>query len=347
VTVTKRALAAVLGLATPSLAAARALQTAPGGLEELRTPASPAFVLLDLTPSAVERPTTPKALAASLLAATGDLQFLPRNYAIDVAPYWLAPHPTLTYQQFHNPGLWQSIKQTASISLATSRSSGTGIVPDSGTAIGLGMRTFVAPGHPDRRALDSLTARLDTIQQQQNRAAFNNRPQAEQDDLREQNDRATHALQALVQERRGFMLEAAAGAVAVYRQDAFASGTVSRIGAWLTPTYRLRQPQLDVLVVGRFIRDVAAARSLYDVGGRFVYSNRGLSISGEYVRRSGSSAADKTHRASGNLEYRWAEGKYLTATFGRNFDNAGGRTLIALVGVDLGFGKVPVLSLAR
>jgi len=65
------------------------------------------------------------------------------------------------------------------------------------------------------------------------------------------------------------------------------------------------------------------------------------------VRRSGSSAADKTHRASANLEYRWAEGKYLTATFGRNFDNAGGRTLIALVGVDLGFGKVPVLSLAR
>src|SRR5207245_1874358 len=222
--------------------------------------------------SAVKRPTTPKALAASLLAATGDLQFLPRNYAIDVAPYWLAPHPTLTYQQFHNPGLWQSIKQTASISLATSRSSGTGIVPDSGTAIGLGMRTFVAAGHPDRRALDSLTARLDTIQQQQNRAAFQHRPQAEQDELRDQNDRATRALQALVQERRGFMLEAAAGAVAVYRQDDWASG---------------------------------------------------------------------------NLEYRWAEGKYLTATFGRNFDNAGGRTLIALVGVDLGFGKVPVLSLAR
>src|SRR2546426_9645751 len=129
------------------------------------------------------------------------------------------------------------------------------------------MRAFVAAGHPDRRALDSLTARLDTIQQEQNRAAFRNRPQAEQDELREQNDHATRALQALVQERRGFMLEAAAGAVAVYRQDAFASGTVSRIGAWLTPTYRLRQPQLDVLVVGRFIRDVAAARSLYDVGG--------------------------------------------------------------------------------
>src|SRR2546422_11011326 len=102
-----RALAAVLALASSALAAARALQAAPGGLEELRTPASPAFVLLDLTPSAVERPTPPKALAASLLAATGDLRFLPRNYAIDVAPYWLAPHPTLTYQQFHNPGLWQ------------------------------------------------------------------------------------------------------------------------------------------------------------------------------------------------------------------------------------------------
>src|SRR3989442_3321906 len=109
-----RALAAVLALASSALAAAGAAQTAPGGLEELRTPASPAFVLLDLTPSAVERPTTPKALAASLLAATGDLQFLPRNYAIDVAPYWLPPHPPLTYKQLPHPRLWQSLQSTDS-----------------------------------------------------------------------------------------------------------------------------------------------------------------------------------------------------------------------------------------
>src|SRR2546428_11903804 len=106
-----RALAAVLALASSALAAAGAAQTAPGGLEELRTPTSPAFVLLDLTPSAVERPTTPKALAASLLAATGDLQFLPRNYAIDVAPYWRAPPPTPTLQQVPNPGLLHGINQ--------------------------------------------------------------------------------------------------------------------------------------------------------------------------------------------------------------------------------------------
>jgi hypothetical protein len=344
VTVDTRVLAALLGLTTPS--PSLAAQTGGGALEELRTPVSPAFVLLDLTPSAVERPTTPKALAATLLAATGDLQVLPRNYAVEVAPYWLAPHPTLTYTRFHNPGPWQSVKQTASISFATVRSSGTGIVPDSSTAIGLGVRTFLATGHPDRPALDSLTARLDAIQQQQNLAAFHHRPQDELDSLKQQNDHATRALQALVQERRGFMLEAAAGAVAVYPQDVFARGTVSRVGAWLTPTYRMRHPQVDVLVVGRLIRDVAAGATRYDAGGRFVYANRGLSISGEYVSRSGGSGAQRTHRASGNLEYRWAEGKYLTATFGRNFDApaGGGRTLIALVGIDLGFGKVPILS---
>src|SRR3989442_7181148 len=133
-----RALAAVLALASSALAAAGAAQTAPGGLEELRTPTSPALVLLDLTPSAVERPTTPKALAASLLAATGDLQFLPRNYAIDVAPYWLAPPPALLHQQFHNPGLWQSINKKASFPLPTSRPSGTGIVPHSAHRAGFG-----------------------------------------------------------------------------------------------------------------------------------------------------------------------------------------------------------------
>ncbi len=322
-----------------------AAQTTQTNLDELRTPASPVFVLLGVAPSAVERPSTPKALAATLLAASGDLQVFPKNYAIEVAPYWLSSHPGLTYEQFHDPGLWQSLKQTLSVSLATSRSSP--VLSDSGTAVGLGARTFVSSGYTDRKALNALTAQLDTVQQAQNLALLNHAPTAVRDSLAMRNDRLTRQLQALVQDRLGYIVEAAAGLIAAYPLDAFANGRVSRTGVWLTQTYRLRHPQADVLVVSRFIHDVSAARNLYDLGGRLVYSNRGLSISGEYVGRFGSSQADKTHRATGNLEYRWAEGKYITATFGRNFDEATGRTLIALIGVDLGFGKVPILSLKQ
>ncbi|HKW41551.1 MAG TPA: hypothetical protein VJN39_09895 [Gemmatimonadales bacterium] len=320
-----------------------AAQTTQATLDELRTPASPAFVLLGVAPSAVERPTTPKALAATLLAASGDLQFFPKNYAIEVAPYWLSSHPSLTYERFHDPGVWQSLKQTLSLSLAASRSSP--ILSDSGTAVGLGARMFVSSGFTDRKQLDALTAQLDTVQQQQNLATLRNAPTAVGDSLAIKNDRLTRQLQALVQDRLGYIVEAAAALIAAYPLDAFAKGRVARVGAWVTQTYRLHHPQADVLVVSRFIRDVGAARNLYDVGGRLAYSNRGLTIAGEYVGRFGRSRADKTHRAAGTLEYRWAEGKYITATFGRNFDESTGKTLIALIGVDLGFGKVPMLGL--
>ncbi len=320
-------------------------QTTQTTLDEFRTPASPAFVLLGVAPSAVERPTTPKALAATILSASGDFQFLPKNYAVEVAPYWLASHPRLSYEQFHDPGVLQSLKQTLSVSFAASKASP--ILPDSGTAIGIGARSFISSGYTDRKRLDELTSRLDAVQQAQNVAELNKSPRAVRDSLAQQNDGLTRQIQALVKDRLGWILEAAAGIVAVYPQDAFASGKTSRFGAWLTPTYRLLHPQLDVLIVSRFLRDVPASQSLFDIGARFVYSDRGLSMSGEYVQRFGNSSASKTHRASGNLEYRWAEGKYLTATFGRNFDEGGGRTLIALIGLDIGFGKVPILSLSR
>jgi len=215
------------------------------------------------------------------------------------------------------------------------------------TRVGLGARSFISSGYTDRKGLDELTSRLDIVQQAQNVAALRNSPDVVRDSLAKQNDSLTRRLQALVKERLGWIVEAAAGIVAVYPQAVFASGRISRLGVWLTPAYRVPHPQLDVLVVTRFIRDVPASQSLFDLGARIVYSNRGLAMSGEYVQRFGQSSADKTHRASANLEYRWAEGKYLTVTFGRNFDEAGGRTLIALIGLDIGFGKIPILNLHK
>jgi hypothetical protein len=131
-------------------------------LDQLRTPASPAFILIGVAPSAVERPTTPKALAATIVSAAAGVQSLPTNYAIEVAPYWLSSHPGLTWEQFQHPGTWPSLIHNLSLSLAISSSSP--IFADSGTAVGFGLRTFVSTSKADT----SLIARLDAIQQQQN-----------------------------------------------------------------------------------------------------------------------------------------------------------------------------------
>ena len=74
-------------------------------LADLRTPTSPAFTLLGIAPTDIERPTTPRAFAVSLLSALrdGDGSLLPRDFALEVAPYWLVQRPTLSFTAYSNP----------------------------------------------------------------------------------------------------------------------------------------------------------------------------------------------------------------------------------------------------
>ena len=65
----------------------------------IRTPTSPAFVLLGIEPTAVERPNTPSALAVSILNRTQNLSVLPKDYALEFSPYWLLGHSELTWRQ--------------------------------------------------------------------------------------------------------------------------------------------------------------------------------------------------------------------------------------------------------
>src|SRR5262245_15952814 len=75
---------------------------APTGIkiEDLRAPASPAFVLLDVTPAAVERPQNPKALVLNVLSSAANAEGFPQDYALQVAPYWLMSHPDLQFSDY-------------------------------------------------------------------------------------------------------------------------------------------------------------------------------------------------------------------------------------------------------
>lgn len=97
----------------------------------LRTPTSPAFVLLGLTPTTVERPTTPRAVATSFLShfTEGGGAILPRQFALEVGPYWLWSHPRLTLEDYMSAGgslgnqLGTSLQRTLSIAVAAADSS--------------------------------------------------------------------------------------------------------------------------------------------------------------------------------------------------------------------------------
>src|SRR4051812_4001309 len=112
-------------------------------LRDLKTPAAPAFQLLGIAPTDVERPTTPRAVAVSLLSTLkqGDT-VLPNGFAMEVAPYWLVPHSRLEFGTYINPSPAQSLRQTFSISVATSKAQSPPAEAAAGLLdIGIGART--------------------------------------------------------------------------------------------------------------------------------------------------------------------------------------------------------------
>src|SRR3954463_2557049 len=129
-------------------------------LDNLKTPTSPAFELLGVSPTAIARPATPRALATELLSSTNQGTVLPNNYALEVAPYWLKPHPKLTFQEYTSPSAGQSIRQTFSVSFATSRDS---TADSSVRRAALGVRLLPLSGRVSRK-FTSLLASLDSIQ---------------------------------------------------------------------------------------------------------------------------------------------------------------------------------------
>src|SRR5829696_3920328 len=73
---------------------------------KLRTPTSPAFVILGITPAEVERPTAPAAFAASFFQRVEEAtKGFPNSYALELAPYWLRSHPGLTFTEYQKPTL--------------------------------------------------------------------------------------------------------------------------------------------------------------------------------------------------------------------------------------------------
>jgi hypothetical protein len=117
-------------------------------LTSLTTPAAPAYTILGIQPNEISRPKSWNALEASLYSSFTDGAglILPKNYALEFTPYWMQSHPTLTFKQYADPGPWQSILQTLSVSLATSLEENTADTSFQATRLGAGVRFTLFSG---------------------------------------------------------------------------------------------------------------------------------------------------------------------------------------------------------
>jgi hypothetical protein len=368
VTFSGRALGASLALALACTSFHSAAAQGPVQLNDLKTPTSPAFVLLGITPTAVERPTTPRAFALGLLSASQDGGSLfPENYATEVAPYWLTSHPDLTFDDYYRSrSVWQRVQQTFSVSLAT-----TNVVEgaDSTPAIGAGFRLSPFVGHATRR-VDSLVTDLSALQLQivRLRAELADAPAADRPGIQARIDALRNTSGGLSSqirtalasddERVGFRMQLAGGLAAFYPGNNFSGGKIGRTGLWGTVAYRLERPSLDVIALTRFQRnEEETEQDVWDFGGRAVFLNGPFAASMEWVTRSasdaagdgpgGESALDSGNRVVGMLEYRATDDLFLSFSFGQDHPRVGeeGQPLVAILGGQFNFGSKPTINL--
>lgn len=339
-------------------------------LEQLRTPTSPAFVILGISPTAVERPTTPRAFALSLVSAAAESDDLvPDNYAAEFAPYWLGPRRELTFEEYYHPTLLQALRQTFSVSFATNTVLRNN---DSLPAVGAGFRVSPFVGRASRH-LDSLAARLGGVQDTladlrialrrartaADSAAVLGQVAAYSDTAGALSPQIRAAI-ADDDERVGFRMQLAGGLAAYYPGNQFTAGKIGRTGLWGTAAYRLERPAVDVIALARyFSNEEGTEQEALDLGGRAVLLFEPFAASFEWVSRSVSGAEGNGpdgapgfasgSRGVGMLEYRVNNDLFLSFSFGQDYPRAGedGQPLVAILGGQLNLGAKPLIALPK
>lgn len=306
---------------------------APVSVDDLQSPDAPGFVLLGAAPTNVQRPTTPKALVVSLENITQS------NFAIEVNPYWLFDHLTLSVDDFYKPDIFQCILQNANISLATGSISSEFNAPKntSGTGVGIGLKTLLFQG--------DVPAELQTIKKLQIQW-LEDRNNSELATTDIQNlDQAVTVFRNGQKKPEGFSTELDFAQVVDLTGSNYSQATASSMGLWITPSYYLSGPQLDFLVVGRFIDDERNSLSYFDYGLRLVKEFGQVEMSFEYLGRTATNNSLNTNRYDWVIQSPIQTGIYLTASFGKDFQSStsGNSNLISLLGINFGLGNSPVV----
>ena len=130
--------------------------------------------------------------------------------------------------------------------------------------------------------------------------------------------------------------------------------TLSRVGLWVTPGYRLVRcseggecsTAVDFLAVVRYLdqRRLGEPGSTWEFGARVIWqANPKLAVSAEWLGRSGDT--DPGSRIVGVAEYELLDSAFLYASFGRDFEEAGVRqNLVSTIGLTIGLGKRPIIT---
>jgi hypothetical protein len=321
-------------------------------LDSLRSPASPAFVLMGVAPTAIERPSTLRAIAVSAVSSlrrSGGL--IPDDYAVEAAPFWLRSRPTVTLADLRDAGPLATALRTLGLSLATAQYEfeiGDGLPAQRGTRVGAGLRFMLFDGTP----APTLDALIDSLRTLHSRCLLLDEPADEAcvEELGTQDLALT--IQREARDPDGFVVQVAAALVGDFPNDVFEIGQLDRVGLWITPGWRLSDSDIEIFGVARYMHDRRGTRAgVLDAGARFGWDGSRFALAAEAVQRHASAdgESETRYRVTGTVEARLAESILASFTFGKGYDAAehdpaGRDRIVATLGIGFGVGARPTLA---
>lgn len=343
-------------------------------LKDLDIPDAPGFMLLDKAPTTIQTPTSSKAFVISALNAIHENGGIPKNYAVDLTPFWFFRHPQMTAYKYagydieKNRRLIFSQLKKASVSFAYVTSYDSLTVKDVSN-LAIGLRTNIIHVRSKRDIQDLKTANnllVDQLKSEQERlvAYVGDVLLSVTDpvlyDLKVRQFYAEEALKkttrksAIADILKRHALFSVDGAIAYsgfFLDNQFSDRHFGRFGSWLTMhVSKVLDPKqervnyVNFYAIGRYLSDGTQRNDfgpgeylqqhLIDAGGKLEFEFRQLSIGYEYLYRANLSNQASTYRASGLIKYRISDQLFLTGAFGRNFGTE--NNLISLVGLNWG-----------
>ncbi len=111
-------------------------------IDQLKSPQSPAAVMLGMSDSEITRPSDVSDFMASLRQASKDFTSVPVNYAIDFSPHWIWKKKTTSAAQFLSNSLSNNFKQSFTVSVANNNNDISSAItnqplPNVGMAVGI------------------------------------------------------------------------------------------------------------------------------------------------------------------------------------------------------------------
>lgn len=334
-------------------------------IKDIEIPNSPALTLLDKSFSIIESVASSNSISANLINV--------KDNTVEITPYWFFKEKNHLFSEKEYYGINEDKTQNIFVNLKKIAVSVAYSPTDTLTSISFGFRTnliSVKKGNKSNSAL-----KLYGLYNEERNSYFSGKDPGQTEsrlaveiktvgDIGLATINLTNRYDAQRKEAKEkifkklkdyynnpvFSFDIAGAVSSIYPDNQNDKGRIGRIGIWGTTKLNLPLEEdynnfLKIYLLGRFLNDKTifdtstntySNLNFIDTGGKIQFQFKSLSISGEFINRSGDI---KDNRVVGVIEYKVNDSMYLSGGYGKNFDDPLNGNLITLFGLKWGLFK--------